>query len=279
MAQSIYHDGIRFDYEDKVWGVNEVRISPTYLNALRLKYCLQDLNDVKGKVLEVGCGAGGMAKAIKEYRPDLDVYGFDISHAAIKAANQTPRGVTFEVADVNSPMHEDRTFDAVLMFDVLEHLDNPAEAVSAIHNWIVPGGLFHLFVPCEGAFHTLHGMLSKIGWNAKEQYGGHIQLLTASQVMKFLEDSGLRPIKMHWSGHLINQFADVLYFTGLSIRGKNTTTSVEGYLDTAHPSIQAALLRLAKSVIAVGSYYESRLLAWLPGWGVHILATKESARS
>ena len=275
LNHSYGHNGDGFDYEGKVWGGNKVKVSPTYLNALRLKYCLQDLNGVKGKVLEVGCGAGGMAKAVKAYRPDLEVYGCDISREAIRTASRSPQGVTFEIADAYDLLLKNRRFDAVLMFDVLEHLEDPAMAVQAIQKSLVPGGLFHLFVPCEGALNTLHGVLSQVGWRAKEQYGGHIQLFTASHVERFLKSSGLRPVTKRWSGHLLNQLADVTYFTGLSIRGRNTSASVEGHLETTRPSIQATLLRTAKSGIAIGSYYESRLLAWLPGWGVHILAQKE----
>ncbi|NIN65623.1 MAG: methyltransferase, partial [Anaerolineae bacterium] len=49
----------------------------------------------RGQVLEVGCGAGGMARAIKARRPDLDVYGCDISRTAIGMAQRNPGGVTF----------------------------------------------------------------------------------------------------------------------------------------------------------------------------------------
>ena len=228
-----------FDYEGKVWG-NRVRVSPTYLNALRLKYCLEDLAEVEGKVLEIGCGAGGMAKAIKAYRPDLDVYGCDVSRLAISAAREHSEGVTFEVADVFGPPLEYGPFEAVVIFDVIEHLGAPGEAVKAIHKSVIPGGLFHLFVPCEGALFTLHGILARLGWRAKEQYGGHIQLLTDGRVRRMLEASGFQPLMKRWSGHLFNQLADVVYFTGLGIRGENLSASVEGYLESAQPSFGAA---------------------------------------
>ncbi|MCK5644624.1 MAG: hypothetical protein KAJ19_27750, partial [Gammaproteobacteria bacterium] len=55
------HKASTFDYESKVWGGHEVMVTPTYLGALRLRYCLEDLRGIYGRVLEVGCGAGGMA--------------------------------------------------------------------------------------------------------------------------------------------------------------------------------------------------------------------------
>ena len=264
------HSKVSFDYEGKVWGGNKVRISPTYLNALRLKYCLADLADVEGTILEIGCGAGGMAKALKAYRPDLDVYGCDISHQAIGVAREHPEGVRFEVADVLNLPTDKGAFDAVVMFDVLEHLESPESAVAAIRKSVVPGGLFHLFVPCEGAPFTLYGVLARLGWRAKEQYGGHIQLLTEGRVRRILEASGFQPIEKRWSGHFLNQLADVAYFTGLSIRGENLSASVEGYLESARPSLASRLLKLSKTGVAVSSFYESAYLDWLPGAGLHI---------
>ena len=88
-----------FDYESKLWGAHEVKPSPMFLGGLRLRYCLDDLAHVQGRVLEIGCGAGAMARAIKSYQPTLEVYGCDISQRAINAAQLNPRGVTFEVGD------------------------------------------------------------------------------------------------------------------------------------------------------------------------------------
>lgn len=270
--------GDGFDYEAKTWGGHEVRLSPSYLGALRLEYCLQDLVGLQGKVLEVGCGAGAMAKAIKAYRPDLEVYGCDISHEAIRVARATPQGVTFEVASAyDLPLRAER-FAAVVMFDVLEHLESPARAIEAIWRILEPGGLFHLFVPCEGAIYTLHGLLSRAGWRAKEHYGGHIQRLTSQQVRSVLEESGLRPVKERWSGHMMNQLVDVSYFSWLSARGINVPTSIEGYLEVARPSLLRSAVWLVKAVVAVTSYYESRLLRTVPGSGVHLLAEKRGLR-
>ena len=89
----------QFDYESKTWGGAKVRLSPLYLGASRLKFALEDLKNIRGRVLEVGCGAGGMAKAIKFYRPDLEVLAVDISRGAISEANREPKGVNFSSAD------------------------------------------------------------------------------------------------------------------------------------------------------------------------------------
>lgn len=263
-----------FDYESKIWGAHEVRLAPTYLGAMRLEYCLRDLEGVRGNVLEVGCGAGGMAKAIKSYRSDLQVLGCDISLPAIRTARQVPEGVAFEVGTAYDLPYEDESFQAVVMFDVLEHLEKPHQCIAEIYRVLEAGGLFHLYVPCEGALYTLHGLLAMAGWRAKEIYGGHIQRLTSGEVAGILEAAGFSISLKRWSGHLINQAVDAAYFMALSMRRQNNSSSVEGYLESAQPGLLPKTIGAIKSAIAVASYYESKHLRWLPGFGIHVESRK-----
>ena len=263
-----------FDYEAKTWGGHAVGVSPRYLGALRLRYCLADLAHARGTVLEVGCGAGAMARAIKRGRPDLQVVGCDISQKAIALARQDPQGVSFEVGDAYGLPYKDGNFGAVVMFDVLEHLDEPGRLVREVARVLSPGGLFHLFVPCEGELHTIHGILARLGWRAKEKYGGHIQRLTARDVLLEFERAGLEVLRRRWSGHLINQIVDAAYFTALDIRGQNVATSIEGYLASARRSARSLAVDFAKSTVAIVSYLESAPVPWLPGMGIHITGRK-----
>ncbi|TMH56357.1 MAG: bifunctional 3-demethylubiquinol 3-O-methyltransferase/2-polyprenyl-6-hydroxyphenol methylase, partial [Betaproteobacteria bacterium] len=50
-----------FDYEAKRWGAGPLRPRPWFMNGLKLRYLLDDLAPVHGKVLDVGCGAGSVA--------------------------------------------------------------------------------------------------------------------------------------------------------------------------------------------------------------------------
>jgi 16S rRNA G1207 methylase RsmC len=54
------------------------------MNGLKLRYLLSDLRAVRGKVLDVGCGAGSVAKAVKRERPDLELFGCDPSDPSVK---------------------------------------------------------------------------------------------------------------------------------------------------------------------------------------------------
>ncbi|MFQ5921687.1 MAG: class I SAM-dependent methyltransferase [Anaerolineales bacterium] len=265
------HSPSSFDYESKLWGDSEVSPTPRYLGGLRLEYCLSDLSNVTGCVLELGCGGGAMARAIKRARPDLDVFACDISQSAIRAAKMLGDDVLYFQGDASNLPAFSEQFDAVVILDVLEHLPRPEDALNEIQRVLRKNGIVHLFVPCEGQLQTLHGVLTHFGWRAKEIYAGHIQRFAKADLESLLLDIGFSTRDHRWSGHFVNQIADVGYFTWLSLRSKPISTSVEGHLDHAPDSGLNLLLKNAKLLVSILSYYESKLLSWFPGFGLHLV--------
>jgi SAM-dependent methyltransferase len=69
-------------------------------------------------VLDVGCGAGTIARAILDMRPDVTLEGIDIKVRAHTA-------VPVKEFDGRTIPHADRSFDAVTIVDVLHHTPDP----------------------------------------------------------------------------------------------------------------------------------------------------------
>jgi len=72
-----------------------------------------------GRVLDVGCGDGSIARTVMEHRPDLEIVGIDV---LVRPTTHVP--VT--LFDGQVIPHPDRSFDAVMFVDVLHHTDDPA---------------------------------------------------------------------------------------------------------------------------------------------------------
>lgn len=252
-----------------VWGGTVPRLSATYLGYLRLKYCLGALRPVTGRLLDAGCGGGGFAKAIKRYRPDLEVHGIDLGAKAIEYAKTEPGNVIFRVGDICSLPYGDRTFDAVVIEDVLEHLAQPRNATREISRILKEGGRFHAFIPLEGAVYSLHYWLRKLGWRAKERLAGHIQQFTLPDIRNLLKDSDLTVVDMQGSGHLLGQIIDVGYFTMLAWSGRSLSSGgLEQELEGK------PFKRFLKNVVTAVTHVESMVLAWVPGFGLHITSAK-----
>ena len=257
------------DYEKKLWGAHEVEPSPKYLGGLKLKYCLDDLEGVSGKILEIGCGGGAMTRAIKRHRPDLKVHGLDLSKSALSVAREMGGDIAYGSGDAHKLPIAPGTYDAVVMLDILEHLPDPKEALVEVHRILVPGGLFHLYCPLEDDIRNLHGILRQFGWSAKEKLIGHIQQLTAAELSSLLDSANVAIRDSKWSGHAINQLADVAYFTWIDLRGHGRQTSFE--TEAASVSgIPGRLINLLRLIVASLSYHESKALVRIPGSGKHI---------
>jgi 2-polyprenyl-3-methyl-5-hydroxy-6-metoxy-1,4-benzoquinol methylase len=98
----------------------------------RLEAALALAGDLSGKrVLDVGCGRGEVV--LHCARHGAKAYGVDYSADALQLARQGAAGneTYWQRADAGHLPFQDRTFDWVLMLDIVEHL-HPAELAAAL---------------------------------------------------------------------------------------------------------------------------------------------------
>jgi SAM-dependent methyltransferase len=264
---------VAFDYEAKQWGRADVYARPWYLQGLKLRYCLEDLAQTTGLCIDTGCGAGNMARAIKRERHDLRVCGVDVSRHAIEEALRDPAGVEFRVAGGDRMPFEAATAEAIVMFDVLEHVDHPADMLSEVARVLKPGGLFHIALPLEGQPWTIYNFLRKRGWDAKRRHSGHVQAFDDSAFRTMAAEAGLPVRRVRWSFHPLFALVDVLYYGWLDVRGP-VAGSVEDML-ARRGGRSARLLTVFKDVVAAAGWYESRLLQSFVGACGHFTCIRQ----
>ena len=87
--------------------------------------------------LDAGCSFGGFALQAKEmgYRAN----GLDVSEYAAEHAQKN--GLKTIQGKIKSGIFPDDSFDIVTMIEVMEHVSNPDETLSALSKMIRPGGL------------------------------------------------------------------------------------------------------------------------------------------
>jgi SAM-dependent methyltransferase len=234
------------------------------MNGLKLRYLLDDLSPVRGRVLDVGCGAGSVAKAVKHERPDLEVFGCDLSESALATARVAADGVDFRVATAERLPFGDGEFDFVWIFDVLEHVEDPGRVLREVARVLKPSGRFHIVLPLEGQPRTLYRLVGcGTRWTAKVRHGGHIQIFSAARFRDMASACGLRVLRTRWSYHFLLQALDLAYFSWLDWRGP-VAGSVED-MSASRRGVAGQLMRAASRSVASVAWAEARLFRALPG--------------
>ena len=99
-----------------------------------------------GRLLDVGTGPGRLLLEVHRLKPDLQLYGLDISEGMIDLARKNLVGVAADlrVANVCATGYESNFFDAVICTGSFYLWDRPERGLEEIHRILKPGHSAHL---------------------------------------------------------------------------------------------------------------------------------------
>ena len=99
-------------------------------------------------VCDAACGTGYGAKILQESGASR-VVGVDISPEAISAAQAAfgNESIGFETGNVRELPFEDKTFDAVVSFETIEHVDEPEKVIDEMSRVLKRGGKLIISTP------------------------------------------------------------------------------------------------------------------------------------
>jgi len=89
-----------------------------------------------GKLLEIGCGSGGMLKNMQDR--GWDVTGVDFDSKSVSVARDL--GLNVYEGDINKLNLEKNSFDTIIMNHVIEHLPDPVSTLQECHKLLRFGG-------------------------------------------------------------------------------------------------------------------------------------------
>jgi O-antigen biosynthesis protein len=143
-----------------------------------------------GAVLDVGCGAGGVGRAIRDRATRL--VGIEMDDQAAQVARQAYDEVL--VGDVTARLDDlEPPFDTILAYDVLEHLADPESVLRGLLDVAAPGALLHVSVPNARHFTlvrdlVVHGTFGYTAWGHRDST--HVRWLTRRDLVALLEAAG-----------------------------------------------------------------------------------------
>lgn len=152
---------------------------------------------ISGKLLEVGCGEG---RGVEILLPHATGYlGIDKIQEVIDMLHEKHPGVDFKQA-VIPPFKgiEDNSFDTVVSFQVIEHIENDRLFLEEIYRVLKPGGKAIISTP------NINHTLSRNPWHVREYTPQQLIDLSAS-IFDEVEAKGVGGNEKVWAYHEANR--------------------------------------------------------------------------
>ncbi len=140
-------------------------------------------------VLDVGAGRGRFV--LSACRVGFDARGIEPSARGFVAAAQL--GVEVARAGIEDATVAEHSFDAITLWHVLEHLDDPGQALSRIYGWLRPGGGLLVGVPNLASAQALVGGARWFHLDVPR----HRVHFTPQGLNTLLRDRGFEPLREH----------------------------------------------------------------------------------
>ncbi|MGE5180406.1 MAG: class I SAM-dependent methyltransferase, partial [Acidobacteriota bacterium] len=163
------------------WGSQPIDPRAANLPALKVRYLLEHLPGA-GDVLEVGSGDGKILRTFAQQRPQLRLAGCDV-----RDWSEPHAGIEFRRIVSRELPYGDASFDAVVIVDTLEHVDDPEFLVAEVARVLRPGGRFVAFVPVEGEPRSAYALYRRLlGADLYRRTKEHVQSYTFADIARLL---------------------------------------------------------------------------------------------
>jgi 2-polyprenyl-3-methyl-5-hydroxy-6-metoxy-1,4-benzoquinol methylase len=143
------------------------------------------------RVLDIGCGAGQLGRHLKVRQP-VEVIGIELDTDAARVAVEHLDRVLVGNVEVMELSFAERSLDAVICGDVLEHLRQPATLLRRINAWLRPDGRLIASIP-NVRHHSV--VRSVLGGNWTYECAGlldrdHVRFFTGRAIHQLFADTG-----------------------------------------------------------------------------------------
>ena len=116
-----YQMGVRKNFLQRFWHSQKINLAINLIKDFNFKNCL-----------DVGCASGYMLSEISKKYPTCKYFGIDAYQKAIKYAKKRYKNIDFKVAAADHLPFADNSFDLILFYETIEHVENPHACLQEI---------------------------------------------------------------------------------------------------------------------------------------------------
>lgn len=126
---SYYQQGVKKNLLQKLWHTSKIRLAKNLLRNIKFKNCL-----------DIGCASGFMLSEIAKTYPNAEYIGVDVYDKAIEYAVKTYPHIKFKVSSAEKLPFKDNSFDLILFYETIEHVEHPQECLKDIRRVLKKNG-------------------------------------------------------------------------------------------------------------------------------------------
>lgn len=215
----------------------------------------------RGSLLELGSARGGFLSKMKSR--GWKVFGVEISEDAAQIANDN------DIPTFTGTLEQwetDQKFDAVCMYQTLEHVPNPREIIEKSFDLLNPGGVFIAEIP---NIQCSEMKISKERRHLSYDLPRHLNHFSPDFLKKALEKAGFEVIDIdRYPPKFILKLLQMRSKPGPAPSGNQSAAETQGQeTQTAPPMSKKPMGGTGQKVIRTVS-------KWFPGWRFTITARK-----
>ncbi len=216
-----------------------------FANAERL---LKELKSLKpgAKLLDCGSACGFLLKTARD-RFGFETYGIEPSSWGVDYA-RGQFALNIEKGFIETHPFQKDIFDAVVLADVIEHLENPKRAVQELRQILNPGGQLLILTPDIGSWTAR--LAGKYWWGLLDEHNFYFSRKTLRELLencgfrvRLLRSFGRTLLLRDWALKLA-QYSTSLYRTANAVLRGLRLDSLKLYLDLGDQMVCVAEKKL-----------------------------------
>jgi 2-polyprenyl-3-methyl-5-hydroxy-6-metoxy-1,4-benzoquinol methylase len=150
-----------------------------------------------GRVLDVGCGEGGVGRSLRAAGA-TELVGIEpMPDAAARAREVFDQLVEGTIEEAIESGELQGPFDTICCYDVLEHVVDPDAVLRALHPLAAPGARLHVSCPNARHFSLMKDLIFR-GTFGYSDFGHrdatHLRWFTRTDLMALVERAGFRVV-------------------------------------------------------------------------------------
>lgn len=175
-----YQKGVAHNLFQKLWHTQKISLAKKLLSQIKFANCL-----------DVGCASGYMISEVSKTFPKAEYFGIDIYDKAIEYAKKIYPHIEFKVASASKLPFRDNSFDLILFYETIEHVQNPKECLSEIKRVLKRDGTLILTMD-SGSW--LFRLVWFIWENSKGNIwkGAHLHPFHHRELEQLIKDAGFK---------------------------------------------------------------------------------------